>query len=112
MNAADRTDLVRCWFEFDVADLAWPTRLGTVTLDGGTLAYRMLGRGAGVTGYDVDDCLSLVGRAIAPEPLPPVVRTVTDVDVDELELSGASIGVPVWRGVWFPPLNRVGPDLV
>ena len=71
----------------------------------------MLGRGAGVTGYDVDDCLSLVGRAIVLEPLPPVVRTVDDVDVDGFELSGASSVVPVWRGVWFPPLNRVGPDL-
>lgn len=45
----ERPDLVRYWFEFDLAGQEPPPASG-VTLDGGTLAYRLLSQGVGVTG--------------------------------------------------------------
>ncbi|WP_186315613.1 hypothetical protein [Catellatospora sichuanensis] len=44
-------DLVRYWFVFDLADHGPPPlEPGEVRLDGGTRLYRILERGAGVTG--------------------------------------------------------------
>jgi hypothetical protein len=48
----DTPGLVRYWFEFDLAGQRPVTPPGLISLDGGTLAYRVLGRGVGVTGYD------------------------------------------------------------
>lgn len=55
-------DLVRYWFEFDLAGHEPEREPGRIQLDDGTAAYRLLGRGAGVTGYDEDDCLDLLRR--------------------------------------------------
>lgn len=46
----------------------------------------LLGRGAGVTGYDEDDCLRLLARALAElggDELPPVVTVVREPAVAE-----------------------------
>ena len=108
MQDDDAASLVRYWFEFDVADLAPAKREGWIQLDGGTLAYRVCGRGVGVTGYNEADCLALIESVLDDEPLPPVARVVREVDVDSLGVDKRHIGVTVWRGVWHPPLNRDG----
>lgn len=99
----ERGDLMRCWIEFDLVGQEPARPPHGVSLDGGTRAYLLLGRGVGVTGYDEADCLALVAAKLEGEPLPPVISLITDVDVDSLGLEHA--GVPVWRGVWFPCLN-------
>lgn len=90
---ADRPDLVRYWFTFEVAHLApEPGPPGTVILDGGAFAYRYFGHGAGVTGYDEDDCISLIVSTLDGEPVPPVRSKTRDVDVEALDLP--RMGVP------------------
>lgn len=104
----DRPDLVRYWFEFELLGQE-PESSHGVTLDGGTLAYRLLGRGVGVTGYDQADCLALVQRFLGDDPLPPVVRSIQDVNVSDLGLDPRFLGVAAWRGVWYPASNRGAP---
>jgi hypothetical protein len=105
----DGEELVRCWVEFDLTGQApSPAEPGHVVLDGGTLAYRLFSRGIGVTGYDQADCLALIQQLIGDDPLPPILRMDTDVDVDALGVANEA-GVPVWRGIWFPPHNIAGP---
>ena len=100
----EQPGLVRFWFEFDLEDHRPPEPPpGAVSLDGGTTAYRWLSRGAGVTGYDQDDCLRLISGLVG-DPLPPLTRVVRDVDVQSLGI--VDVGVPSSRGVWFPPVNR------
>ena len=67
--------------------------------------------GCGVSGYDEADCLRLLGEEFfTGRPLPPIVRSVANVDVSTLpDRVRAKAGVPVYRGVWFPPLNRRPP---
>jgi hypothetical protein len=105
----DDEELVRCWVEFDLTGHG-PTTAepGLVSIDGGTLTYRLLHRGIGVTGYDQADCLALIQQLIGDEPLPPLLRIDTDVDVDALGVADEA-GVPVWRGIWFPRHNIAGP---
>lgn len=98
----DAPGLARCWFEFDLSEHEPEVRPGLIRLDGGTDAWRLLARGAGVTGYDEGDCLELVRRALG-EDLPPVISTVRDVVIDDV--FARQIANPVWRGTWFPPLN-------
>jgi hypothetical protein len=109
---AESPDLVRYWFEFDVFDLRPPPPApGTVSLDGGTVAYRFCWRGVGATGYDERDCLELIAQAISPEGLPPVSKSLRNVDVSALPITTSEVGVPAWRGIWFPRINLRGPDL-
>lgn len=112
---ADEPDLVRYWFEFDLAGLEpTPTPPGVVQLDGDTLAHRFCWRGVGVTGFDESDCIALLVEVIAPEAVPPILRSTKDVDVSTLHLDDRWVGapiVPVWRGVWFPPQSGSGPVL-
>ncbi|MQY31644.1 hypothetical protein [Nocardia aurantia] len=62
--------------------------------------------GVGVTGFDVPDCLSMVADLIPANPLPPIRRITVDISLAEpLPVSGRYLGVPVWRGVWYPPRN-------
>ncbi|MGO9874057.1 MAG: hypothetical protein ACLPVY_09685 [Acidimicrobiia bacterium] len=63
--------------------------------------------GCGVTGYDEDDCLALLREEIFQgHPLPEIRNRVPDVDVSTLpEHLQHHLGNPVFRGVWFPPLN-------
>ena len=109
MDSAELPDLVRYWFEFDLTDLEPPRPAGRIIHCGGTYAFRLLGNGVGVTGYDEADCLAIIDDAIAEEPLPPVIRADADVDVSSLPIDPKFVGVPAWRGVWFPPLNRARP---
>ncbi|WP_328393301.1 hypothetical protein [Nocardia sp. NBC_00416] len=71
----------------------------------------ILSPGVGVTGFDVRDCLSMVTDLVGDEPLPPVRRITVDISLAEpLPLNPRHLGVPVWRGVWYPPVNlRTGP---
>jgi hypothetical protein len=104
----DEPDLVRYWFEFHFADGAVQPADG-ITLDGGTAAQRLLGLGAGVTGYDEADCLRMLNDALGEE-LPPLVVS-TRAPTISVELARESGNVS-WRGVWFPPLNRGGPTIL
>jgi hypothetical protein len=107
--------LVRFWFEFDLSEHQ-PSQLerGAVQVDGGDVVYRLLHRGAGVTGYDELDCLSLLATALgevstAPLALPQTTSVSRNPAVDEG--LATQVGNPAWRGVWFPPLNLRGPSL-
>jgi hypothetical protein len=102
----DEPDLVRYWFEFDLAGHEPDPRSGQIQLDGGTPAYRLLARGAGVTGYDEPDCLGLLRAALRGE-LPPVLRAQRNPVIDEHQ--ARQVGNVAWRGVWFPALNLGGP---
>lgn len=69
---------------------------------------------AGVTGFDEQDCLGLVADLLADDAeLPPVRGITADVSLaEELPVNPRALGVPVWRGVWYPPVNlRTGPNL-
>ena len=105
----DTADLVRFWIDFDVSGLGPPP--GAVTVDGGTFAHRFCGAGVGVTAYDNADARKLVTSILGGEPLPPVVREKAHVDVDALHLNPKQVGVPVWRGIWFPAVIHYGPDM-
>src|SRR3954451_1010648 len=70
----------RFWFEFDLRDPARKPQPGQI--DGGTMEHTWLWRGTGVTGYDRDDCLELLHELVGAD-LPPVLREVADVDVDQ-----------------------------
>ncbi len=107
-GSMDARGLLRCWFEFDLWDHEREVQPGHIVLDGGTDAYRLLGRGAGVTGYDEGDCLALLCRALG-EDLPLVVSTVRDVVIDDV--LAREIANPAWRGIWFPALNLSGPTI-
>jgi hypothetical protein len=107
--------LRRFWFEFDVPEAKWPAGSG-VTLDfppGSTLAQMYLKRGCGVTGYDQADCEQLIrADLLKGENLPPITRVIENVDVQTLDRGHVipNMGVVVWRGVWWPGLNRSGPS--
>jgi hypothetical protein len=109
MTEADEPGLLRYWFEFDLRGHKPVRQAGRIQLDGGTPAYRLLGRGAGVTGYDRDDCLALLGRELGTD-LPPVTRFERNPVVSEYVVPD-EVGNPAWRGIWFPPLNRSGPTI-
>ncbi|MGV9408969.1 hypothetical protein ACWDOP_03560 [Nocardia sp. NPDC003693] len=68
-------------------------------------------RGIGVTGFDVRDCLSMVAELFPGRMLPPVQRITVDVSLaDQLPANPRYLGVSVWRGVWYPPVNLgIGP---
>ncbi|MGW2661892.1 hypothetical protein ACWCW7_13085 [Nocardia tengchongensis] len=68
-------------------------------------------RGVGVTGFDVRDCLSMVADLFPDGLLPPVHRITVDVSLAEpLPVNRRYLGVSVWRGVWYPPVNLgIGP---
>jgi hypothetical protein len=102
----EEPDLVRYWFEFELTSHE-PAREPThVSLDGGTAAYRLLGRGAGVTGFDEADCLRLLTDALGAD-LPHVARSIRNPTIgDRL---AREIGNVAWRGIWFPRLNMGGP---
>lgn len=73
-------------------------------------AYTRLREGVGVTGFDVPDCLSMVAEQVADGPLPPVRRITADISLAEPMRLNRCLGVPVWRGVWYPPVNLgIGP---
>lgn len=79
--------MIRYWLEFD--DLADPNLPAEV----------------GVTASDIAEAISLVrSRWEVPEsrPLAPK-RIIEGVRLDQLpDWVHASVGVPVWRGIWYP----------
>ncbi|WP_155370886.1 hypothetical protein [Catellatospora vulcania] len=103
----DNPDLTRYWFVFDLTDhRPPPLGPGEVRLDGGTRLYRILERGAGVTGYDEQDCLRLL-EDCAGEPLPPLRRALRNPPI--APNWRGPLGNPAWRGVWYPVANMSGP---
>jgi hypothetical protein len=73
----------------------------------------MLSFGAGVTGYDGADALTLL-RAVVGADLPPRIRIVRNADANRAALGSPDslvVGNAAWRGVWFPPDNLRGPNL-
>ncbi|WP_069164091.1 hypothetical protein [Nocardia altamirensis] len=88
----------RFWIEFDLAN--------------GSFSWPLLPPGVGVTGFDERDCLSMVADLLPYDTeLPPVRRITVDISLAEkLPVNPPTLGVPVWRGVWYPPSNlRTGP---
>lgn len=83
----------RFWIEFDLGSrrLSWP----------------QLSQGVGVTGFDERDCLSMVADLFPDDTeLPPVRHITVDISLAEkLPLNPSHLGVPVWRGIWYPPSN-------
>jgi hypothetical protein len=102
----DTPDLVRYWFEFDLASDLPEREPGHIQLDGGAVAYRLLSRGAGVTGYDEADCLYLLQDVLGND-LPPRLRSERNPSIDDR--LAQEVGNVAWRGVWFPPMNISGP---
>jgi hypothetical protein len=101
-------DLTRFWIDFDLSDLGPPDDAGLV-LDGGTLAYRMLGFGCGVTAPSLDEAVAMIAAELSGEPVPPI-RTITeDVDVRAVdERIAGRLGNPARLGIWYPPNNLGG----
>jgi hypothetical protein len=94
----------RFWIEFDLPpldDLLREPQPGSGLL-------RVHG-GVGVTGFDLADCLWMVRDLLPALTLPPVRRVVPDISLASFRppagLGQLGLGVPVWRGVWFPPDN-------
>ncbi|MCC3333007.1 hypothetical protein [Nocardia abscessus] len=83
----------RFWIEFD--------------LEHDSDSWIALDQGVGVTGFDEQDCLSMVADLLpADTELPPVRRITVDISLAEpLPVNPPTLGVPVWRGVWYPPRN-------
>jgi hypothetical protein len=85
--------LRRYWFEFDFSqdeNLASSCK-----------------QGCGVTAYDYDDALALMENMVFKDAgLPPVRKVVEDIDISTLDENHVrpNIGIPVFRGVWFPSL--------
>ncbi len=97
--------LFRLWVEFDVYAALGIPEGAPFGLTGGPPAWW---QGCGVSGYDEADCLALLRREIfRGGPLPPLRRSIPNLDVSTLpDDIRAQVGVPVYRGVWFPANNR------
>jgi hypothetical protein len=95
--------LRRYWLRFAItkADFNNPTRRWNPLLAGGV----------GVSAWDLDDALVIVRDWLfGGEELPPLTEIFVDVNVSTLWEEGAFfrggfLGVPVWRGVWYPGDN-------
>jgi hypothetical protein len=85
--------LHRYWIEFD--------------LTCGEARNRGIWHGnCGVTAWTFDDALRIVSdRLYAGGSLPEITRVIEDIDISTLEPNHVrpNIGVPVWRGIWWPP---------
>jgi hypothetical protein len=89
----------RFWIEFDLPPLDDLLREPGSGLIG-------LYRGVGVTGFDLADCVWMVRDLLPASALPPVNRIVPDISLAGFTPpAGLGLGVPVWRGVWYPPAN-------
>jgi hypothetical protein len=66
----------------------------------------LYGAGVGVTGFNLGDCLQLVRSTLTMHdelPCEPVIEA--EPDVASLGLPADQVGVPAWRGIWFPAFN-------
>ncbi len=89
------SSLQRYWFEFDISETDRRTYP----------SYSGLGRGCGVTAYSREDASLLLREKLFKDaPIPPVTRVVEGIDVSTLDKNHVlpNIGVPTWRGIWFP----------
>jgi hypothetical protein len=103
-------ELVRLWVTFDLSALSLDEADSSIIkVDGGPYWHRLLWRGVGVTGFDENDCLNLIAQAIAPHSLPPISSIESGVSVEKIGIDLARLAVPVWRGIWSPPMNVTGP---
>src|SRR6266508_806749 len=87
--------LKRLWFEVDISE----DDLRRYS------SYCGLGLGCGVTAYSSHDALVvLCERLFTKDPWPPVRNVIEDVVISTLDPGHVlpNIGVPIWRGVWFP----------
>jgi hypothetical protein len=83
--------LRRYWFRFRLAADAAPAP-----------GVRL---GCGVTAYNYEDALHLLLQVVfTNDVLPPIQEVIEDVDVSTLDANHVlpNMGVPIWRGVWFP----------
>jgi hypothetical protein len=91
------TCLKRYWFEYDVSQD-----------EISRYSYLPLGYGYGITAYDYEDALRIMHHfLIRNNDLPKFSRVIENIDVSTLEDKNiiSNMGVPVWRGVWFPAFN-------
>jgi hypothetical protein len=107
-GANDRQGLFRLWVEFDIEPAFGLVAGQAVGWAGGPPIWA---QGCGVSGYDEVDCLRLLSDVLfGGRPLPPLRRSIPSIHVSALpDRVRARVGVPVYRGVWFPPLNRRPP---
>jgi len=86
--------LIRYWFRFDV-------KFGD--------SYDSLGLllGCGVTAFGYEDAIELMKENIFKEKeMPPIKEFVENVDISTLDLKhiAPAMGVPIYRGIWYPGL--------
>ena len=87
--------LHRYWFEFAASE----------PRERELLARHFLLAGCGVTAWNEEDARRLIHEQFfSGDPLPPIRSVCADVDVSTLDPDHVrpNMGVPVWRGVWFP----------
>lgn len=87
--------LTRYWIKFDTSTAAAERQV----------ARRGAKFGCGVTAYGYEDALTLLRWLLFDgEPLPPVAQVIESVDIRTLDQGhvAPNIGLPVWRGLWFP----------
>ncbi len=83
--------LRRYWFEFELPKTQ--ARLA------------VYGLGCGVTARDYDDAVNLMKELVfSTHVMPPIRTVIEDVDVSTLDAKHVRVnmGVPIYRGVWFP----------
>jgi hypothetical protein len=99
---SDAALLTRYWITFD-----------TSTRDLQLAATRVgVGLGCGVTAYSYDDALFLLeSRIFRDEPILPILNVIENVDIRTLDAGHVrpNMGVPTWRGIWFPVGHEIHP---
>lgn len=58
----------------------------------------------GVSAWSLADALRMI-ESVYGDELPAIRTIVVDVDLTTLALNVWEVGVPVWPGIWHPPLN-------
>jgi hypothetical protein len=89
--------LKRYWFEFDFPKPRF-SHYGYIPADGC----------CGITAFNYNDALKIMRRFMLRENETPLFsRVIEDVDVSAIENEQVhrNLGVPVWRGVWYPDYN-------
>ena len=60
--------------------------------------------GCGVSAYDYEDAINLLGQRIFGANIPPIVQCIEDVVLSTLETSHVhpNLALVNMRGIWFP----------
>src|SRR5262245_34608723 len=88
--------LKRFWFEFEISED------GIRRYSSYTSVLRL---GCGVTAYSYEDALVVLReRLFKEDPLPPIRNAIENIDISTPDPGHVlpNMGVPIWRGVWFP----------